>query len=131
MSDRAKGGCPACESSEVSKVCRIEDHEYRVRYVANYASCAECQTAYQVPMPDTEGLYSFYPEAYHSRTNSGFLSRVRSGIRVKRIRTLLKKTGVILDYGCGNGAFLQHASRLMPNHSFFGYEISRRPQVKK
>jgi len=80
-------------------------------------------------MPEPTQLADFYPDGYHSFGRAGFLTRLRFDMRIKRLRALAMREGVVLDHGCGDGTFLMRAAELMPQHSFFGYEISDRSQA--
>jgi len=113
----------------VAKVRAIPDREYGVKFVANYAWCGDCGTLRQSPMPDMARLAAFYPAHYHAQTGQGTLNRIRQDMRLKRLAPLMEGEGAILDFGCGNGAFLLHAAERMPNRTYFGFEISDRPDV--
>jgi SAM-dependent methyltransferase len=82
-------------------------------------------------MPDSCALRTFYPESYHSFATTGALVHVRHSLRLRRLLNLLKKdTGVVLDYGCGNGSFIRWASDRARGISFWGYEIADRPRTE-
>jgi len=119
--------CPACGSNEVIGQHLVEDYEYRIAYQAFYSVCGQCRSLFQTPMPAPETLSSFYPDHYHSQTNQGMLNRIRNLLRLSRLRPFLTKGSVVLDFGCGNGAFVLTAAREMPDCSFFGYEIAAQP----
>lgn len=115
--------CPACSALGASEFVDVPDHEYAVAHIARYALCAGCGTAYQSPMPSPEALSDFYPADYHSFALRSKLMEIRIGMRVARLGRLLSGEGAVLDYGCGNGAFLRKAAEAFPNRQFFGYEI--------
>jgi SAM-dependent methyltransferase len=121
--------CPACGSFERSAFLPVDDFEYRVGYLASYASCSKCQSVYQVPMPTPETLASFYPASYHSMLPRGRLSRLRNRLRLRRLRALIPSNSTVLDYGCGAGTVLLEASEVLPDVRFFGYEIGERRQI--
>lgn len=121
--------CPSCEATVTVNPIRIPDREYGVAWVASYGRCSACGSCFQVPMPELAQLGAFYPPGYHSFGRTGLLTRVRFDMRIRRLRTLANGNGVVLDHGCGDGSFLLRAAQQMPQHSFFGYEISDRNQI--
>ncbi|MEX0790136.1 MAG: class I SAM-dependent methyltransferase [Actinomycetota bacterium] len=121
--------CPACRSTEVALVRKVPDREYGVDFVAGYTSCATCQTVRQTPMPDGAELAAFYPADYHAQTGGGLLNRVRQAMRLKRLAPLMEGHGAVLDYGCGNGAFLVHAADRAPGREYFGFEIAQSREI--
>lgn len=128
-----KAQCPACGSSEVSRLAKVWDHEYAVDRAVNYAHCLDCRTCYQVPMPDLQTLAGTYPEGYHSVGRGGLLVDIRYGMRLRRLRPLLQGDGAVLDFGCGDGSFLVHAARreTTPERHWIGYEIGATRQVSQ
>lgn len=116
--------CPACGAAVSSKGVGIADHEYGLSYVASYVECRACGTLFQEPMPTAADLADFYPSDYHSMTHAGLLNRIRNLMRIKRLAKLMAGKGAILDYGCGDGAFLVQAAESMPHQSFWGFEIA-------
>jgi SAM-dependent methyltransferase len=124
--------CPACGGAGPrAPEVRVHDHEYGVERVTVYASCSKCQTRFQKPMPGEALLSSFYPADYHSMARRGLLTRMRYGMRLRRLRGLAGGDGAILDYGCGDGSFLVYAASQMPGRGFFGYEIADRTSVQR
>ena len=124
-----RGICPACGSADVADGIPVPDHEYGLSYVARYRECGACGTIFQEPMPTLAELASFYPFDYHSMTHSGLLHRIRSGMRIGRLAKLLTADGAILDYGCGDGAFLVQAAERLPGRRLWGYEIADRTET--
>jgi len=116
--------CPACKSNQIGAAQPIEDYEYCVDYRATYAACGNCGTLFQNPMPGSSQLAHFYPQNYHSQTNEGMLNRIRNQMRVRRLQQFLNGAGSVLDFGCGNGAFISFAADAMPQCSFLGYELN-------
>ena len=121
--------CPACGDTSVSTAIRIPDREYGLSWFAEYALCKSCGSRFQSPMPEFSQLASFYPAGYHSFGRKGTLVRMRFDARINRLRKMAMPKAAILDYGCGDGSFLIRAAEQMPQHSFFGYEISDQTQV--
>ena len=130
MNAGAKTDCPACGSSRTSRARVVPDHEYGIPFQAMYLSCEDCGTAIQAPMPSPSRLSSFYPSTYHSQANRGLLHRLRCRMRLRQLLPLPLQDGVVLDYGCGNGAFLDYAAATLSDVRFVGYEIRPRRTVK-
>jgi SAM-dependent methyltransferase len=123
--------CPACQQECDTLGAEIPDHEYGLSNRAYYVECASCGTVFQSPMPGLEELATYYPADYHSMTHSGFLNRVRNDLRIRRLRALAKEDGPILDFGCGDGAFLSQAAGSMQMHSLWGFEIANRKTIEE
>jgi SAM-dependent methyltransferase len=107
----------------------VPDHEYGVAFRARYAACAACRSEYQTPMPGAAELAAFYPQGYHSFAAGGLLLRLRHDVRLRRLRALAPREGAILDYGCGDGAFLARAAERLPERQLFGFEIGERREI--
>ena len=102
--------CFACQCSEAGAAFKVPDHEYNLEFVATYVECKACGTLSQTPMPTFEQLADFYPPSYHSFHNKNLIVRAKNELRLSRLRKLLGgSTGVVLDYGCGDGSFLIEA----------------------
>lgn len=115
--------CPACGASENGRTYSVPDHEYGLIRRATYSQCRRCETLSQFPMPSFEELAACYPPAYHSFHNDTWVSRARNALRLRRLRSMVSAdSGAILDYGCGDGSFLQEAAKSIPQQ-LFGYEI--------
>jgi len=82
-------------------------------------------------MPSFQQLAAFYPPTYHAATAHGLLARARHKSRLKQLAPLLTGDGALLDYGCGNGAFLTWAAEKNLGRPLFGYEIADRREVQK
>lgn len=123
--------CPACESSSFRERIAIADREYCVNYLAHYAECAVCGTLSQAPMPSLEQLASFYPATYHAANAQGALAEARHRSRLKRLTPMLMGEGALLDYGCGNGAFLRWAAGKGLNRQLIGYEIGPERKIER
>lgn len=121
--------CPACGQPVEGAAREVPDHEYALDYVARYAHCASCHSAFQAPMPLGEQLSAFYPAAYHSVGRRGFLARLRNQLRLRKLAPLLDGEGALLDYGCGDGSFLVHAAQALPDRHFYGFEIDSQPSL--
>ena len=122
--------CPACGEGRGGAIVAVPDREYRLAYLASYFTCAACGTCFQSPMPDVDQLAAFYPPTYHAQTSSGLLDQARQALRLRRLRPLMRDEGVVLDFGCGNGAFLSYAAERLPGHRYVGFEIADHPMVE-
>jgi SAM-dependent methyltransferase len=117
--------CPACHSEKIQSLFTVPDHEYNLEYRAPYAQCLDCFSFFQMPMPDSARLSDFYPAHYHSFDSNKTLGKLKQAQRLKRLRSLLDSDRItLLDYGCGNGAFIKESAKQMPTGQFYGYEIN-------
>lgn len=121
--------CPACGHDKTSGEIEVPDFEYRIEAIVTYVTCAACRTRFQSPMPGLDMLASYYPADYHSQTAGGLLFRIRHDMRLKRIAPLTHEGSVVVDYGCGNGAFLLRAAERLPDRHYVGYEIGERDEI--
>jgi hypothetical protein len=80
-------------------------------------------------MPSFERLGLFYPPTYHAATARGLLPKLRHQLRGRHVVKLVKGEGAVLDYGCGNGAFLSWAQELLPFRPLVGYEIGKGREI--
>jgi SAM-dependent methyltransferase len=124
MGDVGVTACPACGERAAGEPVRVPDREYRVPYLAAYATCPACASLFQRPMPDGPTLAAFYPADYHSQTGQGPVGRFRHDARLRRLGALAGADGPVLDYGCGNGAFLVRAAERVPARRYYGFEIA-------
>src|SRR5262245_33396187 len=120
--------CPACGVRGLGERRSVPDHEYGLAHRACYSRCGACASEFQTPMPDLAALASWYPPAYHSMGGGGRLLEIRHDLRLRRLGRLLDGEGALLDYGCGDGGFLVHASRKLSPRPLYGYEIADRPE---
>lgn len=109
----------------------IPDHEYGLPQTGRYVECPVCETTFQQPMPTGSELAAFYPATYHSMTHRGLLQRIRNALRIARVMRLAKPDGAILDFGCGDGSFLEQAAKKIPKRPLWGFEIAERAQTQR
>lgn len=121
--------CPACGAMVGGETIEVHDHEYGLRHIAQYLECGECGTLFQEPMPTLGELGAFYPSDYHSMTHAGLLNKIRNDMRIRRLSKLVIDDAVILDYGCGDGAFMVQAAKRLPQRHFWGFEIADRTEI--
>ncbi len=127
----APSTCPACGATGTHPSASVPDREYRLPIVATYAQCDQCGSVYQSPMPSVDQLADYYPANYHAATGRGLLNRVRQGMRLKRLAPLLGNGGAVLDFGCGNGAFLDYAVAEHSKTKWFGFEIDANTRTEQ
>lgn len=131
MNDSAPFICPACEAVDVNCTYTVADHEYGLAYKAEYLFCNGCGTLSQYPMPDISQLAQFYPHGYHSFGGNNCLARLRHRQRIKKLEPLIGDgDATILDYGCGDGAFILEAVKYLPEITYYGFEISSTKTIK-
>ena len=108
--------CPVCGSDKISHILKAID--YTVSHEEfNLSQCEGCSVRFtvNVPAPDNIGRY-YASEQYISHTDSkqGLFNKLYQLVRNYSLvskRGLVskyanKKSGMILDYGCGTGSFL-------------------------
>jgi len=124
--------CDLCGSPEYKILYQIPDlllGRYEQTYL--FVKCLECGLVYQNPRPTPEEMTQHYPPEYDSyqadpKTVSPWLrSAYRYGLE-KRFRFIqsYKKSGELLDVGCGTGEFLNHVKTYHPYWSCKGVEIN-------
>lgn len=108
--------CPVCNQKEYSKMLTVKDFTVSSEdfEIVECASCGFRFTAHP-PAPDQIGRY-YQSDAYISHTDSkkGIFNTIYQLIRKQAVQSKRKmvchfsqrKTGMLLDYGCGTGAFL-------------------------
>ncbi len=79
--------------------------------------CPDCGLCFTSPRPDAQSIARFYPNGYWSQRAPGpDLLRhgprpIKRWCRPWRERRLLSRPGRLLDFGCGEGAFLDRMRR--------------------
>ena len=108
--------CPVCGSPDISLLFTVKDHmvtgeEFPV------AGCIQGQARFTQNVPDPADIGRYYQsERYisHTETREGLVNRLYHSVRNYTLKAKRKamrkalggKSGAILDYGCGTGAFL-------------------------
>jgi 2-polyprenyl-3-methyl-5-hydroxy-6-metoxy-1,4-benzoquinol methylase len=108
--------CPICDSSEISHVLSPKDHTVS-NEVFEVWHCNSCQARFTQNIPGEDEIGKYYQsDEYisHSNTSKGIVNRLYQIVReytLKQKRKMVeklsgKKSGNILDIGCGTGEFL-------------------------
>jgi 2-polyprenyl-3-methyl-5-hydroxy-6-metoxy-1,4-benzoquinol methylase len=108
--------CLICGSTKVEPflVCKdytVSQKEFQIQ------RCTDCNFKFTSPRPEDADLGKYYmAEDYvsHSDTKKGLVNKLYHGVRsytlLKKLQLVIQhtklKSGKILDYGCGTGAFL-------------------------
>lgn len=111
--------CPVCSSDSSQFYLRVKDFTVSTNYF-ELNRCSECAFIFTKDPPGKDAIGKYYKSnEYISHTDSskGWMNKVYQLVRnftiLQKIQLLKKYTGLqsgnLLDYGCGTGAFLQHA----------------------
>jgi len=125
--------CRACLRHELTDIVTIPDFEYAIPANGRYGQCRYCGSFTQIPIPDNKTLSSYYPSHYHSFLPPSFLSRLRQNSRIGQLKKSVEDstfTKNLLDFGCGQGLFLNTLAEIFPEGRFFGYEIGDRNECE-
>lgn len=103
--------CPMCASGNWSQLVEAADSRAGVGALwFAVVQCQECGLCFTNPRPSAESIGQFYPADYapHQRRRSrpSGWTRFRPGRRERLILPLSDK-GRLLDFGCGDGGFLE------------------------
>ncbi len=101
--------CNLCGCSQSSLLFTSRD--YISREYFNVVRCNSCGLAYTNPRPSIQEIERFYGRHYYGKNNARFKGLFELLVRLfRRQRTQrllnLKKSGCILDIGCGRGQML-------------------------
>ncbi len=108
--------CPVCRSASISHAFDAKDFTVTKQDFQVWR-CSDCTAMFTQDIPEQDQIGKYYQsENYisHSDTQKGLVNRLYHRIRKTTLiqkRNLVKKetgvdTGLILDIGCGTGAFL-------------------------
>ena len=94
--------CYLCEKTEFVQCIPVRD--YISGELFEVGTCASCRLVSTLGLPEASELSKYYGQAYYGNRKS-FFDYIINKTRVKRILRL-KKSGTLLDVGCGKGDFL-------------------------
>lgn len=108
--------CPLCQNEHISSVFSAEDYTVSHEIFAVW-ECNNCTLRFTQNVPSAADIGRYYQsENYisHSDTASGFINKLYHQVRKRTLvqkeklvkKMTGKKSGTILDVGCGTGAFL-------------------------
>jgi len=106
--------CPVCNEERFVKLFECTDHTHS-GHAFTLEQCSQCKLIVTNPRPENNALSAYYAsEQYisHSNTSKGIINKLYKLVRTFTLRSkirLLKKhkrTGCLLDIGCGAGYFL-------------------------
>ncbi len=108
--------CPGCGQTTIEKALTTEDYSVSNK-IFEIWKCTNCTLRFTQNIPDADEIGIYYQsENYisHTDTAEGFINQLYHKVRKRTLtkkRKLVqaqtrKKTGNILDVGCGTGAFL-------------------------
>lgn len=110
MSEIKLESCLHCKSEGLISFYRdCQDYYLGKSYRANYVRCTQCGLVQQSPLPKSEELATFY-DAYPIHQQKSFLHRwMRQWVMSSVYFSDAAQTGkrLLLDYGCGDGWFLE------------------------
>ncbi|HEY4512259.1 MAG TPA: class I SAM-dependent methyltransferase [Candidatus Paceibacterota bacterium] len=136
--------CNVCSSSNSKFLFYGRDRLHKVdNKLFGLEKCSDCGLVYLFPQPDADELVKYYPAdygPYHEGSQVlkyGPVSRILKKA-FHKIGTLKSKlfsrkavegkpdTSVkrLLDFGCGNGAYLERMRKLHPSWKLFGFDNS-------
>jgi SAM-dependent methyltransferase len=120
--------CAICGASALTPWARAVDYEYGVDGAWDYLRCTQCGGVQMHPMPSEEALAGFYPATYGAYQAGNKPVKALMDIYLRReaarlARLIPRRTGRILDVGCGDGSALRNLARY-GDWDLWGVEIN-------
>lgn len=108
--------CPSCGSQKIEQYTTIKDHSVSGKVFGIY-KCLHCSLQFTQHAPAQDSISKYYQSAdyvSHTDTKEGLINKLYHLVRTFTLgnkrkmisRFTGRKTGKILDIGCGTGAFL-------------------------
>jgi SAM-dependent methyltransferase len=100
--------CVLCGSIDYIPLLQAKDYRlHTTEQVFGLVRCLRCGVVYLNPRPSGVELAKFYPEAFYAGTNvmSKFVCDFLNRLKFREVDHF-KKSGRILDVGCGDGSLL-------------------------
>lgn len=110
-----KINCPICNTASFWLLFKTKDFRYSCRggpKSFDLVKCEKCGVIYVNPRPTRRDIGKFYPKTYYSsalgRLVNWVVEKIMTLYRIIACKSVLKykKSGKILDIGCGTGDFL-------------------------
>ncbi len=100
--------CPLCEGVRCTPLLEAADRRRTgMRFLI--VQCERCDFVYTNPRPDAESILAFYEDPARDRLSVP-IDRISRGDAMSR-RLSRQRPGRLLDFGCGDGAFLAGMKR--------------------
>ena len=132
--------CPICDSTKFQKKSDIKDYSIS-QEIFGLVTCANCSFVITSPRPEDDRLFEYYKsEDYisHSGTKKGFVNKLYHQFQKLNLRLKFNAIsrnvprGTWMDYGAGNGAFLNFLkSKNISSEGFEPDEKARTLGAKK
>ena len=121
MTSELLASCPLCGSADLRDKLRVRDKSVS-QETFTIQQCAACGFQFTNPRPTAASIGKYYESAAYVSHNSaaqGLVNRVYKAARYFTVRRKValitrlngRRTGRLLDYGCGTGHFLAGAKR--------------------
>lgn len=119
--------CNLCNSSEFQYLFEVEvsDSDAKTNREFSMVKCRNCGLVCVNPMPSQRELEAYYPSEYYLRESSPEREKLLKQYQEDKIRKVerFKKSGKVLDIGCGIGRFLVTAKE--SGYECYGVEYSK------
>ena len=111
--------CPVCNSEKLKNAFSCVDHT-TTQETFQVQTCNQCSFTLTNPRPNDDQLGKYYESndyISHSNNQKGIFNRIYQMVRYHAMESKFKlinglnSNGLVLDYGCGTGEFLQEAKR--------------------
>jgi 2-polyprenyl-3-methyl-5-hydroxy-6-metoxy-1,4-benzoquinol methylase len=132
--------CPICKAENIIKKYSMKDYYCGIKGEFYLWECANCGGYFLNPMLDAHELTEYYPDNYYSYNNkasrrgdwkslilrynplniwNAIWDRINKGNALGR-PSFSSRRGILLDIGCGDGAYLKHIRNLNSKIELYG-----------